>query len=359
MNSRDLLLVVGARPNFIKLAPICKVLQAKNELSFKIVHTGQHYDEKMSDIFFKELDIPAPDFNLNIGSATHGKQTGSMMIELEKLCIEHRFGAIVVIGDVNSTLAAALVGAKLNIPVAHVESGLRSYNRTMPEEINRIATDHVSDLLFAPTQKALENLIQEGLKDRSFFSGDVMYDTILYGLGRAKNQSKVFDQLNVDREDYYLATLHRPYNVDDETQLAQIFEGYASLNRKIILSAHPRLKKNLDKFGIKPAEHVEITPPLGYLDFILLQNHAIKVITDSGGVQKEAFFLKRPCVTLRSETEWVETVEAQANTLVKERTAQNIVQAVERKMTPNFEENPYGDGQASQLIVERIEDRFF
>ena len=298
--------MVGARPNFIKIAPICRVLRDKQTSNFKIVHTGQHYDEKMSAIFFEELDIPAPDFNLQIGSGSHENQTGKMMIALENLCLEHKFAAIIVIGDVNSTLAGALVGAKMNIPVVHIEAGLRSHNREMPEEINRIATDHVSDILFAPTQKGMDNLIAEGLSEFSFLSGDVMYDTILQGLQVAVEKSKILEDLNLSPQNYYLATLHRPYNVDNPDQLKEIFDGYAALEKTIILSAHPRLKKNLLQFDIKTGENIHITPPLGYLDFIMLQNHALKIITDSGGVQKEAFFLKKPCVTLRPETEWVE-----------------------------------------------------
>lgn len=359
MITRDFLFVVGARPNFIKIAPICQVLKSKPNLSFSIVHTGQHYDKKMSDVFFDELNIPAPDFNLNIGSGSHGVQTGKMMIELEKLCLENTFKAIVVIGDVNSTLAGAIVGAKLNIPVIHIESGLRSYNRAMPEEINRIATDHVSNLLFAPTQLAMDNLDAEGLGDRAFYSGDVMYDTILNGLVRAKEKSQILQELEIQPEAYYLATLHRPYNVDSKDQLSQIFAGYQQLERKIILSAHPRLRKNLDQFDIQIADNIQITPPLGYLDFILLQNHSIKVITDSGGVQKEAFFLKRPCVTLRPETEWVETVNAQANTLVKDRSAKNIVEAVLDSPAADFDQKPYGEGNASQIIIELSEQNLF
>ncbi len=359
MNQGSLLFVVGARPNFIKIAPLCEVLNQKPHISFKIVHTGQHYDKQMSDIFFQELNIPAPNFNLKVGSGSHGKQTGKMMADMEELCIQNNFGAIVVIGDVNSTLAGALVGAKMSIPVVHIESGLRSYNRSMPEEINRIATDHISDILFAPTQQAMKNLSTEGLSDRAYFSGDVMYDTILQGLERAKARSKILDELKLEKGNYYLATLHRPYNVDEPHQLKEIFEGYAALKKKIILSAHPRLKKNLAEFGIQPADHITMTPPLGYLDFILLQNYSIKIITDSGGVQKEAFFLRKPCVTLRPETEWVETVHAGANTLVKKRTAENILAAVHEKTNPDFDAKPYGEGKASQLMVDIIENHFY
>jgi UDP-GlcNAc3NAcA epimerase len=356
---KQILFVVGARPNFIKVAPLCEALNDVTDLEFKIVHTGQHYDQAMSDIFFQELNIPKPDFNMNIGSGTHGSQTGKMMIELEKICLQYAFAAIVVIGDVNSTLAGALVGSKLNIPVVHIESGLRSFNRNMPEEVNRIATDHVSHILFAPTQLAMDNLENEGLGNRSFFSGDVMYDMILRGIEIAQNKSNILKTLGLKPEDYYLGTLHRPYNVDQPQQLQQIMSALSKLEKKVLLSAHPRLKKNLSAFKIDLGENILLTPPLGYLDFITLQKNAIKVITDSGGVQKEAFFLKRPCVTLRPETEWMETVESRANILVKERTEENIIESVNRSSNACFSEKPYGDGNASNFIINTIHTHLF
>ncbi len=351
---KSLLFVVGARPNFIKIAPICVALRKASNLSFKILHTGQHYDQLMSDIFFQELEIPAPDFHLNIGSAPHGVQTGQMMIEMEKLCDDHAFIGIVVIGDVNSTLAGAMVGAKRNIPVIHIESGLRSYNRSMPEEINRIATDHVSDLLFAPTQLAMQNLQKEGLAERSFFSGDVMYDMILQGLELASTRSDILNQLSLYPDDYFLATLHRPYNVDDPHQLRQIMTGLSNIGKQVLLSAHPRLHKQMKKFEIQAGENVKITQPFGYFDFIVLEKNALKIITDSGGIQKEAFFLQTPCVTLRPETEWVETVETRANILVKDRTAASILEAAFENTSPAFDQRPYGNGNASEIIVEKL-----
>ncbi|MDX1942585.1 MAG: UDP-N-acetylglucosamine 2-epimerase (non-hydrolyzing) [Saprospiraceae bacterium] len=359
MNQGSLLFVVGARPNFIKIAPICMVLQKKGNIPFKIVHTGQHYDYAMSDVFFDELNIPNPDFHLSIGSGNHGKQTGEMMGKLEELCTDHAFSAIIVIGDVNSTLAGALVGAKLRIPVVHVESGLRSFNRAMPEEINRVATDHVSDLLFAPTQLAMENLKNEGLSNRTYFSGDVMYDMILKGLELAQEKSDVLKKLNLNPDDYFLATLHRPYNVDEPEQLSAIINGLSQLQHKVLLSAHPRLRKNLTQFGIEPGHNIQITEPFGYLDFIMLQKNAKKIITDSGGVQKEAFFLQTPCVTLRSETEWVETVETGANILVTERSESAILEAASRQTAPRFHERPYGQGDASEIIVNKMESLYY
>ncbi len=353
MKTKDLLFVVGTRPNFVKIAPICLALKKYPEIGYKIVHTGQHYDELMSDIFFQELDIPAPDFYLNVGSGGHGAQTGRMMEKMEDLCGEHAFSAMVVIGDVNSTMAGALVASKLHLPVVHIESGLRSFNRSMPEEINRIVTDHVSDVLFAPTQLAMRNLEEEGLAERAYFSGDVMYDMMLIGQEIAARNSRIMEELKLQSKSFYLGTLHRPYNVDDPKVLREIFEGFAQLEKPIILAAHPRLSKNLQQFDISIPFNVHLSKPLGYLDFITLQKHALRVITDSGGVQKEAFFVKTPCITLRPETEWVETVEAGANILVKNRTSREIVDAVWQQAAANYERRPYGAGDACRIILEK------
>lgn len=356
MKLKDVLFVVGARPNFIKIAPLCVALREAGGFPFRIVHTGQHYDASMSDIFFMELNIPRPDFFLSIGSGGHGVQTGKMMIELERLCLKHGFGSIVVIGDVNSTLAGALVGSKLHIPVAHIEAGLRSYNRMMPEEINRVATDHISDLLFAPSEKAMHILAGEGLAKRSVFSGDVMFDMIRIGLDLAFERSTILDSLQLKPGAFYLATLHRPYNVDEPYQLKQIIKALSAIDEKIILSTHPRLKKNLELFGIEPGPNIHISSPLGYLDFIFLEKHAKRIITDSGGVQKEAYFLETPCITLRPETEWVETVETGANLLVRDRSKEAILEAIYAEINPNFESQPYGDGNASQIILNHLAD---
>jgi len=354
-----LLFVVGARPNFIKIAPLCILLSRAVAIPYKIVHTGQHYDPNMSDVFFEELNIPAPDFHLNIGSGSHGNQTGLMMIALEKLMQSQSFSAVVVIGNVNSTLAAALVAAKLNIPVAHIESGLRSFNRSMPEEVNRVVIDHVSDLLFAPTQLAMHNLENEGLLDRAVFSGDVMYDMILTGLELAGDQCRVLEKLDLEPGEYYLATLHHPYNVDEPNQLREIINGFAGLEKKVILSAHPRLRQRLDEFNIQPPDHIHILKPMGYLDFIVLEKNADRILTDSGGVQKEAFFVQTPCITLRPETEWVETIETNANILIKDRSARAIIEAVHLTLNPRYEKQPYGDGKASELIIRHLLSKYY
>ena len=336
---------------------MCVALQSNYQIPFKIIHTGQHYDDIMSDVFFRELKIPAPAYNLSVGSGNHGTQTGKMMIKLEEIFLQNNFSGIVVIGDVNSTVAGALVGAKLGIPVIHVESGLRSFNKSMPEEINRIATDHISDLLFAPTHLAMDNLKNEGLEKIAYYSGDVMYDMILHGLEMAKTKSTILETLKLTPKNYYLATLHRPYNVDEPDQLKAIVAGLNQVEQPIILAAHPRLKKNLEKFNISFADHVHITKPFGYFDFVKLQANASKVITDSGGVQKEAFFLKTPCITLRSETEWVETVSLGANILVRERTSQNILDAIGQEQVGRFDEKPYGDGKASHIMIKEMQNQ--
>ena len=358
MDTNSILFVVGARPNFVKIAPVCQALREQGGLSYQIAHTGQHYDRMMSGIFFEELAIPAPDFHLRAEGKTHARQTGEIMMKLEALCQAHTFTALVVIGDVNSTLAGALAGSKLQIPVAHIEAGLRSFNRCMPEEINRIATDHISSLLFAPSHTAMANLKREGLESRSCFSGDVMYDMILKGLKIAERQSSILAELRLEPRGYYLATLHRPYNVDDGRQLREIIAGLSRLEEKVILAAHPRLRKNLKRFGIVPGSNIQLSEPLGYLDFILLEKNAIKIVTDSGGIQKEAFFIGTPCVTLRPETEWMETVAAGANILVKCRTADAIARAVSCEKVPQYGNKPYGNGRAGEIIVEALQARF-
>ncbi len=318
--------IVGARPQFIKLAPFSHALRRKyNEV---IVHTGQHYDPNMSGSFFAELEIPEPDYNLEIGSGEHGEQTGQMLIALEKVVLNEQPHAIVVFGDTNSTLAGALVGAKLQIPTAHVEAGLRSFNRSMPEEINRIVADHASDLLFAPTRTAVAHLKNEGLARKTRLTGDIMLDTLSISQKKAEKQSAILEKLKLTPGQYLLLTLHRPYTVDAAEVLQPILETLGRTGQKVVFPVHPRTRKMITSFKIKNAENILLLDPLGYLDFIRLQTSARKILTDSGGIQKEAYLLGIPCITLRPETEWVETVEAGWNRIVGHDPAK-LIEAIE------------------------------
>ncbi len=306
--------IVGARPQFIKLAPLFKRLPEQFEKL--LIHTGQHYDNNMSDLFFNELEIPTPDYNLDIGSSSHGIQTGEMLKSIEQILFKTNNAATIIFGDTNSTLAGALASSKLDIPVIHIEAGLRSFNRQMPEEINRIVADHTSDYLFSPTLTATNNLISEGLESRTYQTGDIMVDSIHDSLEIAKNKSTILSNLDIKPQSYYLLTLHRPYNVDDKNTLTSILSTLGDLGEKIVFPIHPRTKRILDSTDFSLDNNIQIIEPQGYLDFLLLQRHAKKIVTDSGGIQKEAYILGTPCITLRHETEWTETIESGWNLLV-------------------------------------------
>lgn len=308
-----ILTVVGARPQFVKAAVVSRAL-ASAGLHESIIHTGQHYDYGMSDIFFKELDIPEPTINLNIGSGTHARQTGLMLEALEELMIGKHPAMVLVYGDTNSTLAAALAAAKLHIPVAHVEAGLRSFNMRMPEEINRILTDKISALLLCPTRTSVENLKREGITQGVSLVGDVMYDAALFYASRAPELSRTAAAAYGHKE-YYLATLHRAENTDDPARLEAIITALGLMRRPVIFPAHPRTVKALKNIGIEPSGALRPVAPVGYLEMVALERGARVILTDSGGMQKEAFFHRTPCVTLRDETEWVETVECGWNIL--------------------------------------------
>lgn len=309
-----ILSIVGARPQFIKLFPISEEIRKHYEE--KIIHTGQHFDKEMSDTFFRELGIPEPDVNLNINRGNHGNQTGRMLIELEKYMLDIKPDLVIVFGDTNTTLSGTLAAAKLHIPVVHVESGLRSFNKLMPEEINRVLTDHAADYLFAPTKSAMNNLEKEGLNERSFYTGDVMVDVSLTILEKAKNESTIEQKLQIEAP-YHLMTLHRPYNVDEPERLKLILQKISKVKQTIIFPAHPRTRQVIEKHDIHISENIQLIKPLGYLDFTKLLANAEKVITDSGGIQKEAYIHKRPCLTVRPETEWVETLEDGWNKLIQ------------------------------------------
>ena len=344
--------VLGARPQFIKSAPVSRVLRKKHHEV--IIHTGQHYDANMSDIFFEELNMPKPDFNLGVGSGNHGKQTGTMMIKLEEIILSEKPDFVMVYGDTNSTLAGALVAAKLHIPVIHVEAGLRSFNKKMPEEINRILTDHVSELLFCPTETAVENLKNENIIKNVFNTGDVMYDAVLYNSRLANIKSTILKEHGLTEKEYHLVTIHRAENTDDKKNMENILDAFSKIEDIIIWPMHPRTRNRLKSFGldVHTIPNLKIIEPVGYIDMLSLEANAKKIITDSGGVQKEAYFMKVPCVTLREETEWVETLEEEANILVGTN-QEKILEAVYKKVNPSYK-NYFGDGHAAEKIVELI-----
>ena len=305
--------IVGARPQFIKLAPLSAKLAGLHDEV--IVHTGQHYDYAMSEKIFQDLGIRKPDIHLEIGSGSHASQTGEMMIRLEAGMIELKPDIVIVFGDTNSTLAGAMAAAKIGIPIIHIEAGLRSYNRAMPEEINRIVADHVSEYLFVPTQTAANILKAEGLEKNTFLTGDIMVDTMKNSLKIALQQSTIISDLKLQNCGYNLLTLHRNYNVDDTSILEYLLNQLGELEEKIIFPVHPRTRKMLTSAYSVPG-NIQMIEPQGYLDFITLESSAKRIITDSGGVQKEAYILRKPCITLRTETEWVETVEEKWNLLL-------------------------------------------
>lgn len=355
-----ILSVIGARPQFIKAAALSRELLARPGVRGVLVHTGQHFDPNMSNVFFEELEIPRPDYNLGIQSGNHGAQTGRMLEKVEEVLQEERPDWVLVYGDTNSTLAGALAAAKLNIPVAHIEAGLRSFNRRMPEEINRILADHVSDLLFAPTETAVKNLEKEGITGNKVrLVGDVMFDAALFYGGKAEKESRVLETLGLTRGDYVLATIHRAENTDDPQRLATIFEGLSLVasSEKVILPLHPRTRKALENHGLFPLaqNRLFLIDPVGYLDMIMLEKKARVIATDSGGIQKEAFFCGVPCVTLRDETEWVELVDLGWNRLVPPLSPTAICDAVsEAGKGLVAAVSPYGEGDSSVKICSAL-----
>jgi UDP-N-acetylglucosamine 2-epimerase len=353
--------IVGARPQFIKVGPILRAIEDHNRkhpdrlIQEVLIHTGQHYDDEMSHVFFKELELKEPDYNLGVGSGSHAYQTGEMLKRIEEVLMKERPDLVMVYGDTNSTLAGALAAAKLHIPVAHVEAGLRSFNKRMPEEINRVLTDHISDLLFCPTQTAVENLKREGITQGVYLVGDVMYDSLLYNAKLAERKSNILDQLNLKPKEYALATIHRAENTDNLERLRSIFQALEEIAREglpVIIPLHPRTRKRLAETNLS-LNGVYIIQPVSYLEMLLLEKHAKIILTDSGGVQKEAFFFRVPCVTLRGETEWVETVETGWNRLASSDPDQ-IVCAVKGAQPGTGSAYPYGDGRAAVRIIELI-----
>jgi UDP-N-acetylglucosamine 2-epimerase len=360
----DIATVVGARPQFIKLAPVTKALAARG-LAEIIVHTGQHYDQAMSDVFFGELGIPNPGINLGIGSGSHGQQTGQMLIGLEQVFEEHRPRMVMVYGDTNSTLAGALAAVKLGIPVVHVEAGLRSHNRTMPEEHNRVVVDHLADLLCCHHQSAVNRLLSEGIRQKMVIVGDVMRETLAVYGPQALARSPCPGSLGLAPSTYGVLTVHRPVNADDNEALKQILAGCAESGYPVVFPAHPRVKARVKQLvDAKSKGQLQVIAPLGYLDMIALLSRSRLVLTDSGGLQKEAFFLGVPCLTLRSETEWIETVQTGWNELLGDRPqAATVREGIERTSDrprpdpPSSEllDNTFGPSNTSALIAEAVE----
>jgi UDP-GlcNAc3NAcA epimerase len=353
--------VIGARPQFIKAAPLSAELRKRHE-EF-LVHTGQHYDENMSDVFFRELDIPPPDRHLNVGSASHGAQTAAMLQGIERVLDEVKPDAVVIFGDTNSTVAGALAAAKLHIPVAHVEAGLRSFDRRMPEEINRVVADHLSTWLFAPSQVSVRQLATEGIAQGVYDVGDIMADSVRIFAPLAEQRSGVLARLGLESRRYSVATIHRAANTDDPARLTGIIEGLRRIPQPVVVPLHPRTRAALCRLHLEhlldaanstssSARQLVIVPPLGYLDMLQLQKNACTVLTDSGGMQKEAYYLGIPCISFRDETEWIETVETGWNRLVGT-APERIVAAWEdyRGCLPEQRPTLYGDGYAAARIA--------
>ena len=356
-----ILTVVGARPQFIKAAAVSRAIREEfsGQIVERLVHTGQHYDDNMSKIFFDELDIPQPQYNLEVFGGSHGVMTGRMLEALERVFISERPDWVLIYGDTNSTLAGALAAAKLHIPVAHVEAGLRSFNIRMPEEINRIVADRLSQLLFCPTETAVSNLSREGVLNGVENVGDVMFDASLFYRERAKSRSTILQRLGLTHGEFVLATCHRAENTDDTTKLRQIIEALAEVSDvlPVVLPLHPRTRKLLFQSQLeKQLKSVKVSEPLPFLDMIAMEQSAKVIMTDSGGVQKEAFFFGVPCITMRDETEWVETVASGLNHLVGASKGK-ILEAFNLCINdeiPEHRESPYGNGQASNRIIQGI-----
>jgi len=356
--------IVGARPQFIKAAPVSRAIRDHNEkeknprIKEFLLHTGQHYDHGMSQVFFDELGLAEPDLNLGVGSGSHGRQTGQMLMGIEEVLLKEKPDYVMVYGDTNSTLAGALAAVKLHIPVAHVEAGLRSFNREMPEEHNRVVADHCSDLLFCPTQTAVGNLAREGVVNGVHLVGDTMYDAVLQFAALAKKRSTILEDLKLEPKNYLLTTIHRPYNTDIPENLQNILVAFAQIGEEIVFPVHPRTRKKIaeleDRFQ-HGLTNIKMIEPVGYLDMLVLEENARLLLTDSGGMQKEAYFFGVPCITLRPETEWVETVETGWNVL-SGTAVRTILEAYEQATNapPKSRPHLYGDGKAGQEVLQHL-----
>lgn len=355
--------ILGARPQFIKAAPVSKAISlvnreisdSKKRIKEIIVHTGQHYDQNMSKVFFEEMELPEPDYFFNINQISHGAMTGRMLEKIEEVMIREKPEITVVYGDTNSTIAGALASVKLHVPVAHIEAGLRSHNRGMPEEINRVLTDHASEVLFCPTSKAVKNLQAEGIKKNIHLVGDVMYDSVLHFSSIARKKTTILSGLDIKKKEYALATIHREENTDNRQNLNSIFTGLEKISRDmipVIIPLHPRTRKKLEHIQFTP-EFLTMIEPVSYLDMLSLEENAKLILTDSGGIQKEAYWFKKPCITLREETEWIETVQDGWNRLVGS-DSDRMVRAVEHIDQETKHSLHYGHGNAAEKIIKQI-----
>jgi UDP-GlcNAc3NAcA epimerase len=366
--------IVGARPQFVKIAMVAEAVRLANanrsprhQVTHAVIHTGQHYDQSMSDVFFRELPIPTPEHNLEVGSGSHGKQTAALLERTEQVLLKRRPDVVVVYGDTNSTIAAGLAAVKIGIPVAHVEAGLRSFNRQMPEEINRVATDHISDLLFCPTETAVQNLRREGITQNVFLSGDVMLDAVLSFRCVARERSKILSDLALAAKSYVLLTIHRAENTNSDERITKVLDFLLGIKHSVVFPMHPRTKDKLQREPgledyrkrLEKSEHIRVIDPVSYLDMLALEDGARLILTDSGGVQKEAYFLEVPCLTVRGETEWVETLIGGWNQLIEpSRSSLSKIESVWNgngsgpRGKPNLEY--FGNGHAATRIVHAL-----
>ncbi|OVE76713.1 UDP-N-acetylglucosamine 2-epimerase (non-hydrolyzing) [bacterium F11] len=356
--------IVGARPQFIKLAPVLRQINKRKGFKEIVIHTGQHYDDNMSKIFFRELGMAIPRINLGVGSGTQGEQTGFMLMKIEQALLRNKPSCVIVYGDTNTTIAGALAAAKLHIPVLHVEAGLRSFNRRMPEELNRIATDHLSDILFAPTQTAVRNLRKEGFTDKKIkWVGDVMFDSALYYGNKASKMNRILKNLKLSPKNYILTTIHRAENTNHPERLRSLLSGLSLISKHIpvVMPIHPRTKQKMESLKINKGSlaQIQMIPPVGYLDMLMLTRNARLIGTDSGGLQKESYFCGVPAAVLRDETEWVELVEMGWNRIVPPTSALMVQSGIEKALKINPKrlgkrKGPFGDGKAAHKIVSAI-----
>jgi len=355
-SKKKIMSVVGARPQFIKVAPLSRALD-KAGFDEIILHTGQHYDENMSQIFFDEMEIPRPKINLKIGSDTHGAQTAEMLKGIEFYLLQEKPDLVLVLGDTNSTLAGSLAASKLSIPIAHVEAGLRSYNRTMPEEINRLITDHLSHLLFCSNSTGVKNLKLEGIEKGVFITGDIMIDALFHFLPDG-NPQEILKKYNIKAKQFILLTIHRPQNADSKKNLENILHAMSEADMPVLFPIHPRTNQTMKAISKSIYENIYFVEPIRYSEILLLQKNSYMVVTDSGGMQKEAFYLKVPCLTIRPETEWPETLENGWNVLVKPQ-REEILDQLRRSLPNDHNSTPYGSGDAAKKIIKVLMSYFF